>query len=103
MDKCTDFISKLRESRFIEIRDRQIDKFNILMGNRDRENSTQPLAHNNQSQAPSNSNRWVINLSNAPLTQSQEALLSKGPNYAVAPKTSLSQLYYSYGCSLSEA
>ena len=32
MDKHRDFINKVRESRFIKIRDRQINKFNTLMG-----------------------------------------------------------------------
>ena len=54
MDKCTEFINKVRESRFIKIRNRQINKFNRLMGKRDTEVSKQPLASNNQSQAPTN-------------------------------------------------
>ena len=37
-------------------------------------------------QASSNTNKWVINLSHTPLTTSQESLLSKGPNYAIALK-----------------
>ena len=32
--ECTDFINKVRESRFIKIRDRQINKFNRLLGNK---------------------------------------------------------------------
>ena len=85
MEKCTDFINKVREFSFIKIRDRQVNKFNRLMGNKDRELTAQPLANANQSQAKSNSNKWVANLSNIPLSQSQESLLSKAPNYAVAP------------------
>ena len=54
MEKCTDFIDKVREFRFIKIRDRQVNKFNRLMGSKDRELTTQPLANNNQSQAQSN-------------------------------------------------
>ena len=32
MDKCTNFINKVRESRYIKVRDRQMNKFNRLMG-----------------------------------------------------------------------
>ena len=46
----------------------------------------QSIDNNNQMQASSNDNKWVIDLSNTPLTQAQESLLSKGPNYAIAPK-----------------
>ena len=86
MDKCTDFINKVRESRFIIIRDRHINTFNRLMGNKDKEVTAQPSANSNQSQAPNISNKCVVNLSILPLTLSQESLLSKGPNYAVALK-----------------
>ena len=39
-------------------------------------------------QVPSNNNnnKWVINLSNTPLTQAQVSLLSKGQNYVIVPK-----------------
>ena len=46
MEKCTDFIKKGREFRFIKVRDRQVNKFIRLMGNKDRELTTQPLANN---------------------------------------------------------
>ena len=59
------------------------------MRNKDKEINAHPLANKNQLQAPNNSNKWVINLSGIPLTQSQESLLSKGPNYAEAPKAPL--------------
>ena len=57
MEKCTDFINKVREFRFIKIRNRPGNKFNRLMGNKDRELTTQPLANNNWSQAQSNPNK----------------------------------------------
>ena len=57
------------------------------MGNKDREFTTQPLTNNNQLQAQSNPNKWVVNLSSIPLSKAQESLLSKGPNYAIAPKS----------------
>ena len=52
----------------------------------DRDLTAQPLANFIQLPAQNNSNKWVINLSNTLLSQAQETLLAKGPNYAVAPK-----------------
>ena len=48
--ECTDFINKVRKSRFIEIRDRQIDKFSRLVGykERDREIIAQSLVSSSQ-------------------------------------------------------
>ena len=40
---------------------------------------------NNHSQSSNNTKKWVVNLSNTPLTPAQECLLSKGPNFALAP------------------
>ena len=46
MDKCTNFINKVKESRFSKVRDRQVNKFNRLMGkDKDRYLTTQPLAN----------------------------------------------------------
>ena len=88
MDRCYEFINKVRESRFIKIRDKQVNKFNRLAGKRDRGRGTnaQTIGTDNQLQASSNNNKWVINLSNTLLTQAQKSLLSKGPNYVIAPK-----------------
>ena len=62
MGKCTDFINKVGEVRFIKIRDRQINKFNRLMGNKDGNLPHNPVANNNQSQAQNNSNKWIVDL-----------------------------------------
>ena len=80
MEKFTNFINNIKESRFIIVRDRQVNKFNRLMGkDKDKELTAQPLAKTTQSQAQSNPNNWVINLSSTPLSQAQESFLSKGP------------------------
>ena len=42
---------------------------------------------NNQTQTCNTNNKWVINLSNTPLTPAQESLLAKGLNFAIAPQT----------------
>ena len=74
---CTEFINKERESRYIKIRDRQVNKFNRLVGkiDRSRETNAQSIGNNNQLQASSNNNKWFITLPNTPLTQAQESLL----------------------------
>ena len=97
------FIKKVRESRFIKVRDRQVSKFNRLMGkDKDRELTTQPPANTMQLLSQSNSNKWVINLCSMPLSQSQESLLSKGPNCAVSPKNPPHRIYYLYRINLPE-
>ena len=107
-DRCRDFINKVR-ARSINIKNRQVNKFNRLVtkcGN-DRNNNSrernaycnkQPQAssnncsnyssnnNNNQLQPSNTKNKWVINLSNIPLTPAQESLLAKGPIFAVAHK-----------------
>ena len=89
MDRHTKFIKKVIESRFVKVRDRQVNKFNKVASkrdvHRDRGAKMQSIGSNGPSQAPSNSNdKCIINLSNTPLTQAQESLLSKGPNFAIA-------------------
>ena len=59
-EKCTNFIIKVRESRFTKARDRQVNKFNRLMGkDKDRDLTSQPLANSAQPPAQYNSNKWV--------------------------------------------
>ena len=84
MKKCIDFINKLREFRFTKIRDRQVNKFNRLMGNKDRELTTQPLANKNQSQAQSTPKNGQLIFLTPPI-HAQESFLLTGPNYAMAP------------------
>ena len=86
------------------VRDRQVNKFYRLtnrFNNRDSDknnNSTQTTSSGNQaqetystnngssqSQSSNSTNKWVVNLSKTLLTQAQESLQSKGPNFAIAP------------------
>ena len=87
-DRCIVLINKVRESRFTKIKNRQVNKFNRLAtkSGKGREANTycrnisnQSQASNsnsNQLQASGSNNKWVINLSNTPLTQAQESFLS---------------------------
>ena len=105
-ERCIEFINKVREFKFTKIKNRQVNKFNKLVakiGN-GRDTNTHSRNINNQAQASnSNSNqlqasgsnhKCVINLSNTPLSQAQESLLSKGPNHAIAPPPNLPNLDY---------
>ena len=110
--KCKEFIIKVREVRFTDVRDRQVSKFNRLLhknnlnGNLEGRQQIPQLAinnkssnsqtqshtciHKNHAQGSSNSNvnqgnKWVVNLCKVPLTPAQEFLLSKGSNFALVP------------------
>ena len=99
LDQCSKFINKVRVDRFFKIKNRRVNKFNILInksnhirsshnnqmqastvGNRDNRNS-----NNSQSQVETNS-KWVINLSKTSLNKGQISVLAKGLNFAIASK-----------------
>ena len=106
--KYIEFINKVREDRFNNVKQRQVSKFNRLItktnnkniNSQDRDtNAGSNNNHNfnysqlqtgtnqsNQGSTRNNSNKWVINISKTPLTPAQESLLAKGPNIAITPK-----------------
>ena len=109
LDRCTNFIEKVRMEKFKQVRNRQVRKLHILCSknsnkqannNRDRDNrlpldvnangmdnNYQVVRHDNVRQS-SNSNqdrKWFINLSKTELTSAQKSVLSKGPNLSVSP------------------
>ena len=99
-NRCTEFISKVRETRFIKVKNRQVNKFNRLVARSGRElgfreTSAQSVIYNNQLQGHNKTcNNWVINLSKTPLTPAQESLLVKGTNFAIV-QTSQCRLHFS--------
>ena len=113
--KCIEFIDKIREARFIKVKNRQLNKFNRLV-NKGREKASTHSSNNRSSNNNSNSNqvqgldtstscnnnqshtleandKWVVNLSKIPLIQAQQSVLAKGPNFAIAPNKPLSVDY----------
>ena len=99
IDQCSKFINKVREDRLFKIKDRQVNKFNILVSksnsNRSNQNNlTQARGvgdnnnsnDNNNQLLVENNNKWVINLSKSNLTEGQISILAKGPNYSIAPR-----------------
>ena len=109
LDRCSNFIEKVRLERFKQVKNRQVRKLHILISkqnknqannNRERDNrnslgvnanetdsNRQVVRHCNKEQTGNSNlgNKWVINLSKVELTQAQKSLLSKGPNYAILP------------------
>ena len=102
IEKCSKFNNKVREDRFFKVRERQVNKLNRL----DSKSNNNSISHHNraidndQVQALDNSNntnsgnnqlqqgkinKQVVNLSKILLTECQESLLAKGPNFAIAP------------------
>ena len=99
LEQCSKFIDKVREDRFYKIKERQVNKFNILIrksnnirSNQENPMQTSPLGNNNDSinnnpqlQVESNS-KWVINLSKTRLSKGQISVLAKGLHVALTPR-----------------
>ena len=113
LDRCTDFIEKVRLERFKQVKDRQVRKLHILSNrhlnaqvNNNRDNNNRGMLGVNANNIDSNQHRvrhgndqtryhnqeninsnskWVINLSIIELTRAQRSLLEKGPNFAISP------------------
>ena len=109
LDRCSNFIEKVRLERFNQVKARQVGKFHILCNknsvnqannNRDRDNRTllgvnanstdnnnQVVRHGSNKQTGNNNqdSKWVLNLSRTELTQAQKSVLSKGSNFTITP------------------
>ena len=107
LDRCGNFIDKVREERYNRVKARQVRKCQILFSkskqNKDRYknknqnrsgqsvNATRQghmnnrLDYGSQLEGGKYNNKWVINLSKTSLTEAQKAVLAKGPNYAIMP------------------
>ena len=90
-------IDKVTELRHKSVMDRQINKFNKLLEEKQQENnylerpnyqSGRTNSHTNEKEQTrhNTNNKWVVNLSSVPLTQDQISLLEYGPNFAVTPQ-----------------
>ena len=100
LDRCINFIEKVRQDRFNKVKARQVRKFDILItknkpnqGSNYSSNNNRPtqvsnmvrLDNNKQLASERDINKWVINLSKTELTPAQKAVLDKGPNFAITP------------------
>ena len=107
LDRCNNFIEKVREESYNRVMVRQVRRFHILyskikqsqnnnrlrLGSRSNQGvnadkqglSNSERDNNHQLESSIDNNKWVINLSKTSLTESQKAVLAKGPNYAITP------------------
>ena len=96
-EECKSEINKVKERRHNTVLDRQTKKFIKLLKERDQEKEKHRERHSYKGRISQNSHtnriesskpdtKWVINLSNTPLTEDQEALLKHGPNFAITPR-----------------
>ena len=100
LDRCANFIEKVRIERFNKVKARQVRKFDILCNKNspnhasnyrhNNNRSTQGvnvvrLGNNNQVVSDRDNSKWVINLSKTELTPAQISVLGKGPNFAISP------------------
>ena len=100
LDRCANFIEKVRIERFNKVKARQVRKFDILSNKNsqkqvsnhsDNNNSStqrvnaERLDINNQAVRERDISKWVINLSKTGLNQAQKSVLGKGPNFAISP------------------
>ena len=119
MEECTTFIKLRREARHNNTFDRQTAKYkqlchkntgghsNIQDGGHDKQSGfASQKQHDDSINTPDTGEvrtKWVINISNKPLTAVQESLLAHGPNYAVVLRGPHSRMCHSSGASVPKA
>ena len=104
MKECESFIEKRKEARHQKTLSRQKRKFEALCQkssfkrggcsnniHSSKDDWLYPYLNNQKNQQQNNmqnnnKNKWVINISNKPLTADEERLLAHGPNYALVLK-----------------
>ena len=100
LDRCINFIEKVRQERFNKVKARQVRNFDIL-NNKNKTNhicmhssisnrqdqgvNADRSDNNNQMNKDKDIDKWVINLSKKELTPAQKSVLAKGPNFAIYP------------------
>ena len=92
MKECQDFINRVIECKHQRVMTRQKRKFELLCqwktGGRSNKENHVDGAQTSDTNTNTNSShsKWVINLSDTPLTKDQTRLLAHGPNFAIIPK-----------------
>ena len=90
--ECQDFINRVIECRYQRVMTRQKRKFELLCqrktgGCSNKEDHVDSVfAQTSDSNTNSSHSKWVINLSDTPLTEAQTSLLAHGPNFAIIPR-----------------
>ena len=95
IQECEKLMKKIIESRHLRVLERQKSKYEVLHQQKLGGHSNQghctvkdiySLACPNQQETPEETKKWVINLSDQPLTEKQEKLLARGPKFVIKPK-----------------
>ena len=95
IQECEELMKKVVESRHIRVLERKKSKYEVLHQQKLDGHSNQGHCKNkdihsqacpNQQETPEETRKWVINLSNQPLTEKQEKLLAQGPKFVIKPK-----------------
>ena len=93
MQECKTLMERVRENRHNKVLERQKTKFEALVlksngrSKQDvRKNSTKGDTNEDRDGKNREKNRWVINLSNTPLTEDQERLLAHRPKFVITPR-----------------
>ena len=93
MKQSIEFIKEHREARHKTVMERQIKKYNKLWAQKYESGIYSTNSGNGtggcSNQDKIDTKRWVVNLSQQPLSQAQETVLAHRPNFAVTPKTPL--------------
>ena len=90
--ECQDFINRVIECRHQRVMTRQKRKFELLCqqktgGCSNKEDHVDSVfAQTSDTNTNSSHSKWVINLSDTPLTKAQTRLLAHGPNFAIIPR-----------------
>ena len=95
IQECEELMKNVVESRHIRVLERQKSKYEVLHqqkldGCSNQGHHTNKDIHSqacpNQQETHEETRKWVINLSNQPLTEKQEKLLARGPKFVIKPK-----------------
>ena len=88
LEECQDFINRVIECRHQRVMTRQKRKFELLCqcktGGCSNKEDHVDGAQTSDTNSPYS--KWVINLSDTPLTEAQTRLLSHGPKFAIIPR-----------------
>ena len=98
MVECKEFIKEHKELRHKSVMERQKKKYLKLWDQKYKSGNSGngTGGHSNlDKNSRTNTKCWVVNLSSQPLSLAQETVLAHGPNFTVAPKTSLPRIYNS--------
>ena len=88
LEECQDFINRVIECRHQRVMTRQKRKFELLCQQKTGGHSNKEDYVDGAQTSDTNSSysKWVINLSDTPLTKAQTRLLAHGPKFAIIPR-----------------